>query len=103
MLKIVLITMFFALSSFAFTCEECTQFGQELSKLEKSAHRLEAILKANEDFIATLDPTDESELIKARSNVNIAKKRILASQEQAPIFQANLLTPSCKTCSGEKI
>ena len=100
----MVIAIFFAASSFAFTCEECRQFVQSLDPIEKSIHRLETILHSNEEFIAGLDPKDDSERIKATSNVSIAKKRILAAQTQALALRGNVETPNCKKCSlGEKI
>ena len=104
MLKKAIFVAFFSLSYMAIACEDCKKAFLDIGKIEKSIHRLESILRANEDFIAGLDPSDESELIKARSNVSIAKKRILASETQKQTLQPALETPFCKKClTGDKI
>ncbi len=104
MVKKATLFAFFTFSIFAFACEDCKKFIQEISKVDKAIHRLETILHANEEFIAGLDPSDESELIKARSNVSIAKKRIIAAQNQKLELSSKTETPECKQClHGEKI
>ena len=54
----------------------------------------------NEDFISTLDTDDESERIKARSNVSIAKKRILATETQIGENKTKSESELCKKCFG---
>lgn len=84
-------------------CEVCREAVNDADQISKQMHRLDSIVSMNEEFIASLDPADESERMKARSNVTIARKRTAALQVKFSDCQRVLGTPDCKKCfNGEK-
>ncbi|MGK5088940.1 amino acid permease [Bdellovibrionota bacterium FG-2] len=79
-------------------CEHCRESFGSVLKAEKSIMRLVSIVQVNEEFMAGLDPNDDSERIKARSNVSIAGKRIAALNSQVKTLRGEVDSPDCKKC-----
>jgi len=92
----------FLISSGALSdCEFCRTSSLEAIKARKSIQRLSSIIQINQDFISTLDPEDESERLKAKSNINIAKKRTAALETDLKVRHKELGTPACRKCGLE--
>lgn len=80
------------------SCDDCSGLPGQIHKLTNSIKRLRGILKINKEFLDTLLPSDDSERIKVNSNLSIAKKRILAVEQQTEIAQEKLQSDDCKKC-----
>jgi hypothetical protein len=84
-------------------CGPCAAAQAEAAKAEKSIRRLGAIIQSNQDYIAGLDPRDTSELLKATSNISIARKRAASLEASLKEHHQTMDGPDCGKClSGGK-
>ena len=94
--------MLSALAQAAPNCpDECGELNEQAAQFEKSIKRLSEIKAVNVAYIATLDGDQDSQRLKAKSNVSIADKRITAEQEKSKIVDASKKKMKCYLC-GEK-
>ncbi len=98
----VVVLLIAGVSSGLFACENCRKSLAGVEKTEKSIKRLVSIVQVNEEFIAGLDTGDESERIKARSNLSVAGKRMAALTVEAKTLRGEVGSPECKKCFLEE-
>jgi hypothetical protein len=96
-LPVLLLSAALAVPS-SIACDHCIESKRELPSLERAIERMLTIIRMNEEFIATLSPDDESERIKANSNISIARKRLVVAEREADARRTVLQTPFCKNC-----
>ena len=87
----------------ALACEDCLVLPQLEGTARNSIHRINKIIQMNEEFIASLDPDDESERIKAKSNLSIARKRILTLEGEMRRYRAKVEGDACQKCMNREL
>jgi hypothetical protein len=80
------------------TCENCETLVNWTQKNQASSIRLKEILKINEAYLLTLDASDDSQRMKASSNIKIAKKRLEALEQEAQEKRSDPENKRCMTC-----
>ena len=78
---------------------DCRDLIDQSEKLEKSIQRLMTIKATNIEFLRTLDASQESQRLKANSNIRIAEKRIAEAQDKQKDFKREKTVKGCNGCA----
>ncbi len=78
--------------------KECANLIEQSQEFQKGIDRLKKVKAMNLEFIASLDPGQDGQRLKAQSNLNIAEKRIQDLEHKLQESQKNIPQLKCESC-----